>query len=537
MPLSLLLPLPEGLEITAVSDTSDAVVVRVLSQRCSSCCPVCFTPSSAIHSFYRRKPADLPCVGRPLRLLLTVKKFFCRMPSCPRKIFTERLPDLVAPFSRLTIRLRSALQEIGFAIGGKGGERLAGVLGMCVTDTTLLWSLFLVPAPAVEDIHVVGIDDWAWRRGKRYGTILVDQEKHQVIDLLADRSVDSAQAWFEAHADVEVVSRDRGKTYAEAATQGVPLALQVCDRWHLCKNVGEAVEAFLVRTRVQLPAEGPADADPAPAPEPPVAFSAGPRSRQRSQDRLQRKWQMVEQVQDLRRRGASWRWIADHLGLARNTVRKYGRAPADPPRQPPARSQRGSLIDRFEPYLLSRWREGCQNATWLFGEIQAQGYQGSLSLLRLYCAHLRKHPEQANAARPRKQRAISASPRELRWLLGRRPEDLDVEEQERLSRLLTVSTAVQQVYGLLQTFLEMVRNRQHQQLRPWMEAAAQSGIAEMQSFVAGIEQDFEAVEAALRLPWSQGQTEGQVNKLKTLKRQMYGRAGFALLRQRMLHRA
>lgn len=502
MSLSLLLQLPEGLEITAFSDTPEAVLVRVLSQRSSSCCPICSTPSFAIHSFYRRKPADLPCAGRPLRLLLTVKKFFCRVASCPRKVFAERLPDLVEPASRLTIRLRTALQEVGFATGGKGGERLAQALGMRVTDTTVLWSLFLAPTPVVENVSVVGIDDWAWRRGKRYGTILVDLEKHQVIDLLADRSVDSAQAWFEAHPTVEVVSRDRGKTYAEAATGGVPLALQVCDRWHLCKNIGEAVEAFLVRTRVQLPADVSAEVDPAPPPEPPAAFSVDPRSRQRQEDRLQRKWQLVEQVQDLRRRGASWRWIAEHLGLARNTVRKYGRAPADPPRQPTARPRRRSLLAPFEPYLLARWREGRQNAARLFEEIQVQGYQGSVSLLRMYCAHLREHPEQAKTAHPRKLRAVSASPRELRWLLGHPPEDLDAEEQERLSRLLTASAEVRTVYALLQTFLGMVRQRQHEQLRPWMEAAARSGIAELQSFVVGIEQDYAAVEAALRLPWS-----------------------------------
>lgn len=155
----------------------------------------------------------------------------------------------------------------------------------------------------------------------------------------------------------------------------------------------------------------------------------------------------------------------------------------------------------------------------------------------MYCAHLRHHPAQAAQAQPRTQRAVSASPRELRWLLARRPEDLDAEEQERLRRLVTGSAEVQQVYALLQTFLGLVRERQHEQLRPWLEAAATSGIAEMQSFVTGIEQDFAAVEAALRLPWSQGQTEGKVNKLKTLKRQMYGRAGFALLRQRFLHSA
>jgi len=360
MSLSLLLALPEGLEITAISATPEAVLVRVLSHRSSSCCPICSTPSSAIHSFYRRKPADLPCAGRPLRLLLTVKKFFCRVPSCPRKVFTERLPDLVAPFSRFTIRLRSALQAVGFATGGKGGERLVQALGMPATDTTVLWSLFLVPTPQVEDVSVVGIDDWAWRRRTRYGTMLVDLEKHKAIDLLPDRSVDSAQTWFEGHPTVEVVSRDRGKIYAEAATKGAPQARQVCDRWHLCQNLGEAVEAFLVRTRVQLPADDPPEAGPAPPPEPPAAFSSTPRSRQRSQERLQRKWQLVEQVQAFRRRGASWRWIAEHLGLARNTVRTYGRASADPPRQPTARPRRKSLLDPFEAYLLTRWREGAE---------------------------------------------------------------------------------------------------------------------------------------------------------------------------------
>ena len=159
MSLSLLVPLPEGLEITAISDTPEAVVVRVLSHRSSSHCPICSTPSSAIHSYYRRKPADLPCLGRQLRLVLTVKKFFCRVASCPRKVFTERIPDLLEPCSRLTTRLRTAIQAIGFASTGKAGARLAAKLGMPLSDTTLLWSLHLVPVPPIKDVKIVGIDD------------------------------------------------------------------------------------------------------------------------------------------------------------------------------------------------------------------------------------------------------------------------------------------------------------------------------------------------------------------------------------------
>jgi len=234
---------------------------------------------------------DLPCAGRPIRLLLTVKKFFCREASCPRKVFTERLPDLLEPSSRLTTRLRKAVQEIGFATCGKGGERLCPKLGIGTSDTTLLWSLHRVPIPAGGKVRVVGIDDWSWRRGQRYGTILVDLEAHKIIDLLADREAESVQKWFEAHPKVEVVSRDRGGTSIDGATQGAPLALQVCDRWHLLKTLGDAVEDFLIRARLRLPD--------APVTEPSLerpltSFSATRASQGKSQARLLRKWKLYQ---------------------------------------------------------------------------------------------------------------------------------------------------------------------------------------------------------------------------------------------------
>ncbi len=169
-----LLPLPDGLDITSISETPDALLVRVTSHRPSSVCPLCRESSHAIHSYYRRKPMDLPCAGRPIRLLLTVKKFFCRETTCPRKIFTERLPELIEASSRLTIRLRQAVQEIGFATSGKGGEDLCPKLGIRISDVTLLWSLHLVPTPAFGKVRVVGLDDWSWKRGQRYGTIVVN---------------------------------------------------------------------------------------------------------------------------------------------------------------------------------------------------------------------------------------------------------------------------------------------------------------------------------------------------------------------------
>ncbi len=164
MSSSLLFRLPEGLEMTSVSETADEDVVDVTSQRESSPCPQCSMSSSAVHSFYRRHPQDLPCIGRPIRLVLTVRKFFCRNLDCSRKVFTERLPDFIEVSSRLTKRLRAAVQEIGFETCGKGGERLGGKLGMPVSDVTLLSSLFLVPLPEIGQVHVVGVDDWSATR-------------------------------------------------------------------------------------------------------------------------------------------------------------------------------------------------------------------------------------------------------------------------------------------------------------------------------------------------------------------------------------
>ena len=193
MPTTPLFPLPEGLEMTSISDTPEELLVRVTSYRASSPCPQCAMPSSAIHSSYQRHPRDLPCVGRPIRLVFTVRKFFCRNPNCSRKVFAERLPDFIETSSHLTKRLRTAAQDIGFATCGKGGEQLSDKLGMGISDATLLWSLFLVPLPEVGQVRVIGVDDWSWRRGQRFGSILVNLETHKIVDLLADREAESVK--------------------------------------------------------------------------------------------------------------------------------------------------------------------------------------------------------------------------------------------------------------------------------------------------------------------------------------------------------
>ena len=533
MPTTPLFPLPEGLEMTSLSETSEELLLRVSSHRPSSLCPHCSTPSSAIHSSYCRHPRDLPCIGRPIGLLLTVRKFFCRNPDCSRKVFTERLPDFIEVSSRLTKRLRTSVQEIGFATCGKGGERLSDKLGMPISDASVLWSLFLVPLPEIGQVRVVGVDDWSWRRGKRLGSILVNLETHKIVDLLADREAESVRQWLAAHPEVDVVSRDRGGVYIDGATLGAPQATQVADRWHILSKSGRCGRRVLNSCSYSTARAGSSQ-----TPETslshlflPLLLVSGSR-----RHASRRKWKLYERVQELHAAGMSLRKIGEELGLARNTVRTYIRQAPQPP-LPTPRPLRASRLDPYEDYLLARWSQGERNAALLYREISERGYPGSATMVRAYIAHLRMTTADGSLPRSRRERAAAVSPRALRWLLTRKRKDLDQEEQTRLDQLLNLAPEVQAVHSLLQAFLSMVRERKHQALRSWMEEALRSGIPELQSFVAGIERDYDAVHAALRLPWSQGITEGKVNKLKTLKRVMYGRAGFALLRQRLLHDA
>lgn len=433
MPTTPLLPLPDGLEIIAVSTTEKELQVRVISNRLSCACPRCATPSSAIHSYYRRKPLELPCAGQVVRLELSVKKFFCREKTCPQKIFAERLPAFLEPSSRLTCRLRTMIQAMAGAFNAQGGARLGTHLGICLSRMTYLRSLLRFSIPAIDQVKHVGIDDFAWKRGKSYGTVIVDLDTHAIIDLLPDREAETVQHWLEEHQDIDLVSRDRGGAYADGATQGAPLAEQCADRWHLCANLGEAVERFLIRTQTQLPGQEPAETSSLSEPETPLplsSYSATPAQQGRTQARLMRKWKLYQRVKELHAQGMSLRKIGEEMGLARNTVRKYFREPPEPPKPTP-RPLQPSLLDPYEDYLLERLSQGCRNAAQLFREIREKGFPGSLSITKAYVRFLQSSTTEGKAPRTRKQRAEAISPRELRWLLTRKREKLDQEEQAR----------------------------------------------------------------------------------------------------------
>jgi len=217
--------------------TGDTMSISGTAKQASARCPVCGRRSRSVHSWYARQVADLPVSRAVVVLRLRVRRFFCRVPSCPRRIFTERLPELVASHGRWSQGLRAAVQQIGFALGGEAGARLAQALGMRTSPDTLLNLIRATPLPTVDDVRLLGLDEWAWRKGRRFGTILVDLARHRVIALLPERSADATVAWLAQHPEIEVITRDRSKLYADAATRGAPQAVQVVDRFHLLKSV------------------------------------------------------------------------------------------------------------------------------------------------------------------------------------------------------------------------------------------------------------------------------------------------------------
>jgi transposase len=228
-----LLPLPEGMHIDQIQVTETGLMISVVATHPTSCYPLCALASSSIKGHHRRSLRDVPCGGRQIQLTLTVRKFYCRNPLCERKVFTERFPDFVEPWARMTMRHGKQITCIGLATCGKGGTRLAVRLGLHTSRQTLLRRIMDLPDPPVGSILYLGIDDFSFRRGCRFGTILVNLESHRVVDLLPDRKEETAAAWMRQQPDLAVVSRDRGGEYASAASQGAPQAIQCADRFHV----------------------------------------------------------------------------------------------------------------------------------------------------------------------------------------------------------------------------------------------------------------------------------------------------------------
>ncbi|WP_433619150.1 ISL3 family transposase [Dactylosporangium sp. CA-139114] len=511
--------------------------MRARSRRAA--CPQCGRGSRRMHSRYERRLTDASVAGTAVELRLRVRRFFCDVASCPALTFAEQIPGLTSKWTRRSPLMRRTLESIALALAGRAGARLAVMLGLTVGRSSMLRLIRALPDPDGAEVSVLGVDDFALRRGHHYATVLIDVDTRRPIDVLPDRRAETLQRWLAAHPSVRVICRDRAGSYAEGARSGAPDAVQVADRWHLWKNLGEHAEKTVARHLRCLLAAPAGPAEPTGPAEPVVAVPdteqtvapvlvvtavdrteqglLGPRTRQRFQ-----------QVQELLARGATIRAIARELGLARGTVRRFARADSVHELLGKPHPGRPRVLDEHAGYLRQRLADGVTNAVTLFAELRERGYHGSATTLRTYLRPLRAATGRPPAPRrPPKARQLTS------WLLTH-PDRLAKDDREQLAQARAACPHLDTLATHIAAFAEILTARQGQRLNDWIAAVEACDQPDLRSFTAGLHRDYDAVVNGLTMTYSSGVVEGHVNRIKMIKRQMYGRANLDLLRKRIL---
>jgi transposase len=514
-----------GFAIQQITTLRTILTITACATRPTAVCSSCQHVSHRVHSYYTRSPQDLPVSGHIVQLVLRVRRFRCLNPHCQRQTFAERLPDLPV-WARQTTRLGTLLDCIAVVLSGQAGSRLSEQLAMPVSaDTLLRRAKKKIPPPPTP--RILGVDDFAFRRGHTYGTILINLETHQPVDVLEDRSAETFANWLRQHPGVEVISRDRSKDYQRGATDGAPAAQQVIDRWHVLKNLREAVERFLNRTQLHQQAQAT------------KALRQKRTSSElaRREGSRQRRLALYQQVVVLHQQGGTISGIARQLRIGKQTVRKCIAAKSFP--EWSKAQQTSSAIDPYREALKQLWDQGCHAPQQLWQRLQAErGFSGGYMLVYRWVQLQREVDAQALNQSQSQQGATAKgmAPRHLSWSFLRDPSYLEKREQETLS-LLRQEKNVDLVYSFAQQFVSMIKERKAELLSTWLRDCQMSGIAELVNFAQGLENEGSALHAALTLSYSNGPVEGKINKLKSIKRSMYGRGGFPLLRQRVLKAA
>ena len=503
--------IPPGFVLESVDETGTAVVMTVRPSTVAGICPGCGGVSHRVHSRYTRNLADLPLSGRPVELKLLVRRFRCDRALCPRRIFSERFVA-ATPWARRTARLDEIVHHLGLALGGRPAASFAQRLRLPVSNDTLLRVVRRRGSPAFTPPQAVGIDDWAWKRNHRYGTLICDLERRRTIALLPDREPATAQAWLSGQPQIEIVTRDRGGAYALAAARALPDAMQVADRWHLMEN---ASQAFLAATRACMrqvrTAIGATTVDPR-------LLTAA--------EKLQyegylRREDANAAVLALHKAGKAIKEIVRCTGHSRGTVRRILRG-----QRADVFRTRESSLDAHLPWLDARWAAGVRNGAALWRELRDLGFHGSLRVVAEWATR-RRRSEQVNVE------GLSRVPsaRTVARLMTMARDSLSKTQTVTVAAIEAAVPTLVQAREIVEAFHTLIRRKHEAALDGWLDRAAASLLA---PFVRGLARDHVAVRAAISSAWSNAQAEGQINKLKVVKRQMYGRGNLDLLQARVI---
>ncbi len=540
--LVVLFPHLAGLDLVQVEDLGAGVRITARTRTVLAACRGCGVVSARVHDRYRRRLADLACGGRPVQVVLVACRFRCGNPACPVATFAEQVPGLTSWYQRRTARLRGLLEKVALALAGRAGSRLAAAAGTAVSRFTLIRLVRALPDPQAGPVTVLGVDDVAARKGYKYATVLMDMDSGRLIDMLPDREAGTFADWLRAHPGTEVICRDRGGAYARAAREAAPAAVQVADRFHLWQDLAGAVDKTVLSCAAAPgPPAGPGSpADPGtaaspdpPAPEQPDGFrDVNGRDRKLAARYRER----YAAVQALRAGGCPVTEIGRRLGIGRDTARKFAHAASIDELLVKATS-RPSILDPFKPYLNDRRNQGITCAAALHEEIRARGWTGHLHAVERYLRQYRTADGRDRQARTRPQLTAPTAPpppkprQVTRWIMTH-PGHLASSDAASLARLLDTSPRLAAAAAHVRSFADMMTRRQGLlALEDWLTAVEADDQPALHSFARGIRRDQQAVTAGLALPSNSGALEGKNCKIKYLKRQMYGRANFDLLRK------
>ncbi len=524
-------------------DTTDALLsVQVTSSVRRALCPTCSRGSSRRHGEYRRHLKARPCLGRSVMLHVQVRRFKCLNPQCPQKTFVERIEDLAPAKQRRTVGFHVASNAMAQALGGSAAARLSVKLGMPTSRDTFLRALrrsggeVTMAPPAV-----VGIDDWAITRGHRYGTIVVDLARRCPIEVLDGRESTNVAEWLQRHPSIQVVARDRAGAYSDAAETAIPRAQQVADRWHLLVNLHETVERLLRRHTSRLrEAAQLADVSLLSQTQPVHEEAAFPLMawQKLSMERRAARLARYEEVVRLRAQGLTFKAIGRATDLDQRTVKNFVQAGEYPERSPTGSGP--MLLDPYRHHLCRRVAEGVTNITAVWHEMRSQGFKGSRGTVRLAMARAYAVSSTTDSTgRPGRRAATPSAQRAYAWLVGwdesGKVAPKRAEHRQFCDALCAIEPEIAEASSLAREFLGLSHRRDVDGFDRWLTRARSSKAPELRRFAGSLTADLSAVRAAFDSPWSSGQVEGQINRLKFLKRQMYGRAKLDLLRARVLH--
>jgi transposase len=523
------------LVIQGIEISSEQIDIKAQSLQEESACPCCGVLSKNIHSHYERTLLDLPWAAYGVRLHLAVRRFRCREKQCERKVFTERFNTWIQSYARRMTRVWEVVKRINIETNSNATARMSKNLYMPASSSAVLRKLHALVLPEMKQAAIIGVDDFAFTRSQSYGTLVVDLETNQPIDLLPDRTSPTLATWLKAHPEVKIIARDRSTEYANGISQGAAKATQVLDRWHLLKNLTEALER-VVQQQQQALAK--------------VAKTWGVRPPQRSkneelarQQNREKRQQRYEAIRRLHQKGKNLSDIQRELGVHPSTIRRAITGDALPERH--GKYMAPSILQPFMPYLEQRWSQGCRNASQLWRDIKTQGYPGTAKQVLRWAKERREVPFKHRTIDPDTMKHLppapqpcstkfSLAPRQLAWLLRKHDDELTDDETLLLADLIAAAPHLKTAQTLAHDFQALFFKKKADLVDTWIAQAQGCSMTALQTFATGLQRELEAFKAAITLPWSNGPLEGNINKLKVIKRQMYGRASFPLLRKRVL---